>query len=236
VWGVVNLNKTSGLGSDFNLISRVHVDSPGAVEALAEELWNFLYPRIHPVSAPLQIVCIGTDRSTGDCLGPLVGSKLSSLGTFPPSVGLFGTLDEPVHAANLDEYMKLLQEDKGSSFVLAIDACLGRSENIGYISIKDGPLKPGTGVNKKLTEVGSAHLVGVVNVGGFMEYFVLQNTRLSLVMRMADVIAGSIAAVLGWYWECFHPNLCMDGRNQQPLPQLHTDGWAADHAAPSSGE
>ena len=173
MWGVVNLNKTSGLGSDFNLISRVHVDSPGAVEALAEELWNFLYPRIHPVSAPLQIVCIGTDRSTGDCLGPLVGSKLSSLGTFPPSVGLFGTLDEPVHAANLDEYMKLLQEDKGSSFVLAIDACLGRSENIGYISIKDGPLKPGTGVNKKLTEVGSAHLVGVVNVGGFMEYFVL---------------------------------------------------------------
>ena len=33
------------------------------------------------------------------------------------------------------------------------------------------------------------HIIGIVNVGGFMEYLVLQNTRLSLVMRMADVIS-----------------------------------------------
>ena len=233
---MIKLTKTSGLGNDIAVISRVHVDGPGAVEALAHDLWNFLLPRVHPVLAPLQIVCIGTDRSTGDCLGPLVGSKLSSLGSFPPGVRLFGTLDEPVHAANLDDYARLLQEEGRSSFVLAVDACLGRSENIGYISIKDGPLKPGTGVNKNLTEVGSAHLIGVVNVGGFMEYFVLQNTRLSLVMRMADVIANSMAAVLGWYWEYFHPNMCMDKKNQKPMPLLHADGWAAVHAAPSSGE
>lgn len=34
--------------------------------------------------------------------------------------------------------------------------------------------------------------MGIVNVGGFMEYFVLQNTRLSLVMRMAHVIADGL--------------------------------------------
>jgi len=38
--------------------------------------------------------------------------------------------------------------------------------------------------------------MGVVNVGGFMEYFVLQNTRLSLVMRMADVIAEGLRLAL----------------------------------------
>jgi len=230
------LTKTSGLGNDRAVISRVHVDGPGAVEALAHDLWSFLYPRVHPVLAPLQLVCIGTDRSPGDCLGPLVGSKLSSLGSLPPGVRLFGTLDEPVHAANLDEYIKLLQDKGKASFVLAVDACLGRSENIGYISLKNGPLKPGTGVNKNLTEVGSAHMVGVVNVGGFMEYFVLQNTRLSLVMRMADVIASSLAAVLGWYWEHFHPDLRMDEKNQRTTFFPHTGGWAAVHAAPSSAE
>ncbi|MNN53765.1 hypothetical protein D3C81_1685430 [compost metagenome] len=36
------------------------------------------------------------------------------------------------------------------------------------------------------------HITGIVNVGGFMEYLVLQNTRLSLVMNMADVIARGI--------------------------------------------
>ena len=50
-------------------------------------------------------------------------------------------------------------------------------------------MKPGAGVNKDLPPVGDIHLTGIVNVGGFMEYFVLQNTRLSIVFHMADVIA-----------------------------------------------
>ncbi|MNJ05080.1 hypothetical protein D3C73_1661750 [compost metagenome] len=36
------------------------------------------------------------------------------------------------------------------------------------------------------------HITGIVNVGGFMEYFVLQNTRLSLVMDLAELIAKAI--------------------------------------------
>jgi putative sporulation protein YyaC len=47
-------------------------------------------------------------------------------------------------------------------------------------------------VNKELPEVGELHITGIVNVAGFMEYFVLQNTRLGLVMKMADVIAASL--------------------------------------------
>jgi hypothetical protein len=44
------------------------------------------------------------------------------------------------------------------------------------------------------------HIVGVVNVGGFMEYLVLQNTRLSLVMRMAEVIStGLINSFRGFF-------------------------------------
>ncbi|MFP3381143.1 DUF1256 domain-containing protein, partial [Bacillus sp. SIMBA_069] len=52
-----------------------------------------------------------------------------------------------------------------------------------------GALKPGAGVGKELPPIGDASITGVVNVGGFMEYFVLQNTRLSLVMKMATQIA-----------------------------------------------
>jgi putative sporulation protein YyaC len=47
-------------------------------------------------------------------------------------------------------------------------------------------------VNKSLPEVGNIHITGIVNVSGFMEYFVLQNTRLSLVMNMAEIISTSI--------------------------------------------
>jgi putative sporulation protein YyaC len=51
---------------------------------------------------------------------------------------------------------------------------------------------PGAGVNKDLPPVGQLHITGIVNVGGYMEYMILQNTRLNLVMRLADVIVGGL--------------------------------------------
>jgi hypothetical protein len=45
--------------------------------------------------------------------------------------------------------------------------------------------------------VGDYHLIGVVNVAGYMEHVVLQNTRLSLVIRMADVITEALTLCLG---------------------------------------
>jgi putative sporulation protein YyaC len=65
-------------------------------------------------------------------------------------------------------------------------------KNVGVIQVLDGPVKPGAGVNKELPAVGDIHITGIVNVSGFMEFFVLQNTRLNLVMKMAKTIANGI--------------------------------------------
>lgn len=136
------------------------------------------------------ILCIGTDRSTGDCLGPLVGHKLRLVKY--KKVYVYGTLDEPVHAKNLCEIISNIKEEYINPFIIAIDACLGKVERIGKISIRKGPLRPGAGVNKDLPEVGHIHIIGVVNLSGFMEYLILQNTRLNIVMRMADTISSGI--------------------------------------------
>lgn len=136
------------------------------------------------------ILCIGTDRSTGDALGPLTGSKLSALVSYPH---IFGTLDKPVHATNLSDTLLSIQDCFINPFVIAIDACLGRVDNIGCVTLGRGPLKPGAAVNKDLPLVGDAYITGTVNVGGFMEHLVLQSTRLSLVIKMADTIAQGLA-------------------------------------------
>jgi len=143
------------------------------------------YPYNHWV-----VVCIGTDRSTGDALGPLVGSKLKLMD--PSRISVLGTLEEPVHALNLDDTIRLIHERYPYSGILSVDACLGQLGSVGTIQVVDGPLKPGAGVQKNLPEIGHFHISGIVNVGGFMEYFVLQNTRLHVVMKMADSIAASI--------------------------------------------
>ncbi len=73
-----------------------------------------------------------------------------------------------------------------------MDACLGKQSSIGTIITGHGPLKPGAAVQKKLPEIGHLHISGVVNMSGYMEYFVLQNTRLSIVMNMAKQISQSL--------------------------------------------
>ena len=168
---------------------RVHYKDPAAQEKLTSQLTKFLRDKFLPTGKRLAIVCVGTDRSTEDSLGPLTGTLLSR--DFP-GIPVFGTLDDPIHAANLSEKVAEINSKLKNPFIIALDACLGQSESVGYISCKEGALKPGTGVNKELPEVGNMNVVGIVNVGGFMEYFVLQNTRLSLVMQMAEILAASI--------------------------------------------
>lgn len=135
--------------------------------------------------------CIGTDRSTGDSLGPLVGTYLEGLG-----YTVVGTMEEPLQALNLAERL----EDEvygryGNRKVIAIDASLGQPSSVGLFSAIEGPFKPGAGVGKDLPEVGDYSIMGIVNVGGFMEYFVLQNTRMSLVMSMAKDITSAIVNI-----------------------------------------
>jgi len=166
---------------------KAHVDDYSAKAKLEVRLAALF---VSSRKRPAVILCIGTDRSTGDALGPLIGTHLSRLNL--PRLNVYGTLDEPVHATNLQENIQYIQQAFNNPFIIAIDACLGRMDSIGCITLADGPLKPGAGVHKQLPEVGEANITGIVNVGGFMEYMVLQNTRLNLVWRMSENISSLI--------------------------------------------
>ncbi|NPV74607.1 MAG: spore protease YyaC [Pelotomaculum sp.] len=167
--------------------TRIHTEDPVAASKLAWDLLARLQRLGVKKESPKILLCIGTDRSTGDCLGPLVGTKIDADGQ--DFFTVYGTLSNPVHAGNIREKIDEIYESYKNPFIIAVDACLGRIENVGCISLGDGSLYPGAGVNKELPPVGQIHITGTVNVGGFMEYLVLQNTRLNLVMKIADVIA-----------------------------------------------
>ena len=172
---------------------KFNVSQPNVIYDLAVSIRNVVQTA---TSGGYQIVvlCIGTDRSTGDALGPLTGTKLKVLNLFPH---IYGTLDEPVHATNLESRLAEINTSFSHPFVIAVDACLGKLENVGCVTLGHGAVKPGAAVNKDLPAVGNAYITGIVNVGGFMEHMVLQSTRLNLVMKMADTIAHSISFGLG---------------------------------------
>lgn len=150
-------------------------------------------------SRKIIILCVGSDRSTGDSLGPLIGYKLEKYHL--KNVEIWGTLNNPVHAANLSDKLKEISENNDNPFVLAIDASLGSRDHIGFVTLANGPLKPGLGVNKQLPDVGDIHITGIVNFSGMMESLLLQTTRLSMVMQLADTISKALLYALNEYSE-----------------------------------
>lgn len=135
-------------------------------------------------------LCIGTDRSTGDSLGPLIGYKLKEQGMKNGKV--FGTLDNPVHAMNLEACMDGLRQRFPNAVVVAVDASVGNAEHVGFVTLGRGPLKPGLGVRKELDAVGDICITGIVGSSRNGDPLMLQSIRLSVVMRLADCISRSI--------------------------------------------
>lgn len=162
--------------------AQIKYNQPRASEIISDALISLSQEVFFPED--ILILCIGTDRSTGDSLGPLTGSRLLE---HNPPFRVLGSLEHPVHAANLAETLDCIKASP-PRWTVAIDASLGNMDGVGLLNIGSGSLQPGAGVNKCLPQVGDVYITGIVNVGGFMEYFVLQNTRLSLVTKMASVI------------------------------------------------
>lgn len=134
----------------------------------------------------LVFLCIGSDRATGDCLGPLLGYKLSAISRKKYTV--YGTLEHPVHAKNLKDTMIQIHEENPNPLIIAIDASLGKAAHIGYFTLGEGPLKPGAGVDKDLPYVGDLFITGIVNLSGLFDQMLLQTTRLGTVMALVDHI------------------------------------------------
>lgn len=130
----------------------------------------------------ISVICIGTDRSTGDSYGPLTGHMLSKLSLIEFS--LHGTLEKPVHALLLPEVLTGI--DTENSLVIAVDAGLGDLQMVGSIGMGNEPVKPGSGLGKNLPSVGDISITGIVAMGGIAPFIMLQNTSLGLVYEMAE--------------------------------------------------
>ena len=85
---------------------------------------------------------------TGDSLGPVIGYKLNKL--CGREVTIIGSLEHPVHAVNLIQTLHWISLRKDKPILVAIDASIGMTEHVGYITLSNRPLKPGQAVDKDL--------------------------------------------------------------------------------------
>jgi len=155
------------------------IDDPHAAARISRALGGSFDGR------PVVFACIGTDRSTGDAFGPLVGERLSGLGA-----EVIGTLEQPLHALNLSYRLSEVPLRDPQPLIVAVDAALGPKERVGCIAVRERGIVPGRAIGKELGTVGDVSITATVNVASDRDCErVLQSTRLFFVAGVARIVA-----------------------------------------------
>lgn len=149
------------------------------------------------------ILCVGSDLSVGDSLGPVTGTKLkdrlAGLNCY-----VYGTLAKPITAHEVKYMNEFLRATHPDSVILAIDAAVGVAGDIGLIKVCKKGLAPGSGANKKLSKVGDASIMGIVAEKSMFNYSLFSATRLNIVYKMSDIICEGVSSYI---FECLQNRL-----------------------------
>lgn len=146
---------------------------------------------------PVVFLCIGSDRATGDSLGPVTGQALinylNKKREHKHSLFIYGSLTTPIHAVNLSSTIQTIYDTIPNPYVIAIDASLGSRDHISHVTLGQGSLSPGIGVHKQLPAVGDAFITGIVNSCDHgSRGIILQTTRLATVIELSNFITRGI--------------------------------------------
>ncbi len=165
----------------FNLYNGMAAD--GSYAALKKLLPDC---RLAPV-----VVCIGSDLSVGDSLGPLVGTMLKDR-LSRRNIFVYGTLSKPVTAHEISYVNGFIGRSHPGRKIIAVDAAVGSPCDVGLIKFSPAGVKPGSGADKKLAKVGDVSIMGIVAEKSLFNYALFSATRLNMVYRMANIICDGL--------------------------------------------
>ena len=170
-------------------ISYINAESPSASELLARKFLHCLH-KIPFYWEDLIFLCIGSDRITGDSLGPLIGRELTRHKNNRYYV--YGTPENPVHAMNLNDYLTEISSSHPFALTVAIDASLGYPHHQHHITVGRGAICPGAGAGKQLPMVGDIFITGIVATFENASHIRLQSLEFAPILHLADTISQGI--------------------------------------------
>jgi len=139
----------------------------------------------------LKILCIGScTLISGDMYGSLVGSYLKEL----EIKQIIGSMNNPVHALNVEEHINRLKEN----FVIVIDAFIAKKRNLLHnIEVDLSSISPGSGVGRSLPFIGDISISGYTvfyddKVDYYKMFNALKNADMLLLDRMARATAKAV--------------------------------------------
>lgn len=149
----------------------------------------------------ITFLCIGTDRITGDCFGPLVGSKLNELlqqNNFS-NINVYGSLEKNLNYESIQNIPKNIND---KSIIIVVDAALSKKENIGKIFVSKRRTILGKGLEKNKIEIGDISIKAVVAKDYKIPKYnfkALQNISLNGVITLSNIVAEGIFDIIKFY-------------------------------------
>lgn len=140
------------------------------------------------------VLCIGSDKISGDSLGPLVGSYLREEFKLPYPV--YGTEGYSVNGVNLDSYADMVRCRHKQSTVIAVDAAIGTKKDVGKVRLRRGGIKAGGALGSKRGYIGDIGIMGVVAEEGDNVMGSLLSVPFEKVRHLAEQISALIACAL----------------------------------------
>jgi len=142
----------------------------------------------------ITFLCVGTDRITGDCFGPLVGSKLIELlkKCNYSNINVYGSLEQNLSYENIN---KIIKNINNKSIIIVIDAALSKKENIGKVFVSNGKTILGKSLERDKIEIGDISIKSVVakdyKIAKY-NFKALQNISLNVVNTLANNVSEGI--------------------------------------------
>lgn len=150
----------------------------------------------------LILVCIGTDKMTGDLFGPLVGNKIKDLNNEKYlKMIVYGDLENQVIFSNANQVINKIKYKYEKPCIIAIDSALSKKENIGKIIVKKGGVSYGHALKKKSNEIGDVTVKAIVGINYnhvYKNFKSLENVPLNLIVKLANIVANGITEVVNF--------------------------------------
>lgn len=139
------------------------------------------------------VLCVGTVNVTGDSIGPKVGDELIAKGV---DAYVYGKSARPVNGINYENYVDFIKKRHPDSIVIAVDACLGKKDDVGRIKYALAGLRAGAALQKNMTSFGDVSVLCVVAEKSDDNLMSLIRADKALVRSMAQKCAEKIFALV----------------------------------------
>ena len=148
------------------------------------------------VDCDVVFFCIGTDRVIGDSLGPITGSLLKE--RFGKEA-VYGDLFNNVTYENIESTLNVINRKHKNPYIIAIDAALSSSEDIGKIFVDNSGINFGDSLGKAYNQIGNIGIKVVVGKdynNPELNFSSLQNISLSKILKLSKKTFEGISVIM----------------------------------------